>query len=162
MSSHQERPPVEAPAEEPLLLQQQQQRQGLPDADDQPRPAAGRRLRSFPCFTALGFGLLTFNSGMAVYRSQGDRRTVAFVAFSYLDLIALFSCLRLYESAEPGSLLRDRLKVAVWLLTTALTLLFSYKVAEVMPAAVAVVVWLMAFGTVAGGFYAFFCNGDKQ
>uniref|UniRef100_A0A0A9AW72 Uncharacterized protein n=1 Tax=Arundo donax TaxID=35708 RepID=A0A0A9AW72_ARUDO len=31
-----------------------------------------------------------------------------------------------------------------------------------MPAAIAVVVWIMAFSTVAGGFYAFFCYDAKQ
>lgn len=149
---------VEARGAEALLPQQHQhhldrQQGGLPAA------AAGG---SFPWLTVAGFGFLTFNSGMAVYRSQGDRGAVAFVAFSYLDLLALFYCLRRYESAEPGSGLRDRLKVAVWLLTTALTILFSYKVAALMPLAVAVVVWLMAFATVAGGFYAFFCSENKQ
>ncbi|GJN19342.1 hypothetical protein PR202_gb06609 [Eleusine coracana subsp. coracana] len=146
-------------ADEPLLPRQQQQ-QGLPVAAGHHHGAAAGR--SFPWLTAAGFGFLTFNSGMAVYRSHGDRETVAFVAFSYLDLLALFYCLRRYETAEAGSSLRDRLKIAVWLLTTALTLLFSFKVAAVMPPAVAVVVWLMAFGTVAGGFYAFFCYNDKQ
>ncbi|KAL6604436.1 hypothetical protein ACP70R_042863 [Stipagrostis hirtigluma subsp. patula] len=157
MSSQQARPA----AAQPLLPRQQE---GPPGADgQQPGDAAGHRRggNSFPWLTVLGFAFLTFNSGMAVYRSPGDLWAIAFVAFSYVDLLALFFCLRQYESAEPGSQLRDRLKVAVWLLTTALTLVFSYKVAAVMPAAVAIVVWLMAFGTVAGGFYAFFCYADK-
>ena len=72
------------------------------------------------------------------------------MAFSYVDLILLFACLRLYETAEPGSAARPRLKEAVWVLSTALTVLFSAKVAAVMPAAVAISV--MAFATVAGGF----------
>ena len=48
--------------------------------------------------------------------------------------------------------LREWLKLAVWLLTSALTLLFSYKVA-----AVAAVVWVMGLATTCGGFLAFFC-----
>ncbi|TKW37254.1 hypothetical protein SEVIR_1G036000v4 [Setaria viridis] len=158
MGQQQARPAVEDHAADALLPHQHhrdRQQGGLPgDA------AAGGG--SFPWLTVAGFGFLTFNSGMAVYRSQGDRGAVAFVAFSYLDLLALFYCLRRYEGAEPGSALRDRLKVAVWLLTTALTILFSYKVAAVMPVAAAVVVWLMAFATVAGGFYGFFCHEDKK
>lgn len=135
-----------------LLLPTQQQH-------GQPVAHAGR---SYSLLTAAGFAFLTINSAMAVYRSHVDRGTVAFVVFSYLDLLLLFYCLRQYESAEHGSQLRERLKVAVWSLTTALTLLFSFKVAAIMPPAVAVVVWLMAFGTVAGGFYAFFCCNQKQ
>lgn len=145
------------------LLPKQQQQQGLPVADghhQQARPAPAGR--SFSLLTFLGFLFLTFNSGMAVCRSHGDRETVAFVVFSYVDLLALFHCLRRYENAEPASQLRDRLKIAVWVLTTALTLLFSFKVAAVMPPAVAVLVWLMAFATIAGGFYAFFCYNEKQ
>ena len=93
---------------------------------------------------------------MAIYRSQGERWAVAFVVFSYLDF------LRWYESAEPGSLTRDRLKVVIWVLTTALTLLFTTKVAAVMPTVVVVVVWFMAFSTIGGGFYAFFCYSEKE
>jgi hypothetical protein len=125
-------------------------------------PAGAASARCFTWVTATGFVVLTLNSGMAVHRSHGDRETIAFVALAYLDLVALLFCLRGYENAEPGSQLRDRLKIVVWLLTTALTLLFSLKVAALVPPAVAVVVWLLAFGTVAGGFYALFCCSDKQ
>jgi len=46
--------------------------------------------------TGTGFLFLTFNSGMAVYRSNGDFGAITFVAFSYLDLVLLFYCLRWY------------------------------------------------------------------
>jgi hypothetical protein len=144
-------------AAKPLLTQQQQQL--VLRVDDRGAVAAGR---SFSWITSAGFLFLTFNSGMAVYRSNGDPETLAFLGLAYFDLVALFYCLRRYEDAEPGSRLRHGLKIAVWLLTTALTLLFSFKVAALMPPAVAVAVWLMAFGTVAGGFYAFFCYNGKQ
>ncbi|KAL6888246.1 hypothetical protein ACP4OV_009272 [Aristida adscensionis] len=133
----------------------------LPDHSRHDEPPAGAAAAwSVPWLTLLGFAFLTFNSVMAVYRAQGDRAAIAFVAFSYLDLLALFACLRWYETA--GDALRRRLKPAVWLLTTALTVVFSWKVAAVMPAGVAVVVWLMAFATVAGGFYAFFFLSDEE
>jgi hypothetical protein len=135
----------------------------LPVAHHRGAAAAGRPAgQSFSWLAVAVFLFLTFNSGMAVYRSDGDPRTLAFLGFSYLDLVALFYCLRRYEDAEPGSRLRHGLKIAVWLLTTAITLLFSFKVAALMPPAVAVVVWLMAFGTVAGGFFALFCYNEKQ
>lgn len=109
----------------------------------------------FSWLTLLGFVFLTFNSAMAIYRSDGDPAAIAFVAFSYIDLVLLFICLRWYERAAAGSPTRGKLKVAVWVLTTLLTLVFSYKVAVIMPIAVKVLVWAMACATVLGGFYAF-------
>ncbi|XP_039843781.1 uncharacterized protein LOC120703693 [Panicum virgatum] len=116
----------------------------------------------FSWLTALGFLFLTFNSGMAIYRSNGDAAAVAFVAFSYVDLVLLFCCLRWFESAAPGSPARGHLKVAVWVLTTLLTLAFSYKVAAIMPVPVQILVWGMAAATVLGGFYAFFLHREGK
>jgi hypothetical protein len=112
---------------------------------------------SFPWLPAAGFAYLTLSSGMALHRSWPDRGAAAFVVFAYVDLVLLFVCLRRYERADPGSRLREWLKLAVWLLTAALTLLFSSKVAAVMPAAAAALVWVMGVATVTGGFVAFFC-----
>jgi len=116
----------------------------------------------FSWLTALGFVFLTFNSGMAVYRSNRDAGSVLFVAVSYLDLVALFACLRLYERLDRHSPRRERIKAAVWALTTLLTVMFTYKVAEVMPLAVKLLVWAMAAATTFGGFYAFFVHNDKE
>nr|CAB3449341.1 unnamed protein product [Digitaria exilis] len=123
---------------------------------------AGNAAGGFSLLTLIGFLFLTFNSIMAILRSQGDAMAVAFVGFSYADLVALFVCLRMYERARAGSATREWLKVAVWILTTLLTFAFSCKVAAVMPAPVAVLVWLMAFATVAGGFVAFFIYKEKK
>ncbi|CAL5023134.1 unnamed protein product [Urochloa decumbens] len=120
----------------------------------------GSRFSWLPPF--VGFFFLTLNSATAIVRSHGDAAAVAFVCFSYADLVALFLCLRMYERAPAGSSARGWLKVAVWILTTLLTLAFSGKVAAVMPPPVAVVVWLMAFATVAGGFVAFFVCKEKN
>lgn len=118
--------------------------------------------RSLPWFTFVGFLVLTFNCGMAIVQSHGDTMVIAFVGFSYADLVALFACLKMHERAPPGSSTRWWLKVAVWVLTTLLTVAFSCKVAAVMPPPVAVLVWLMAFATVAGGFIAFFLYEEKK
>lgn len=139
----------------------------LPEDKEANNPDVVRRAEdgdrmSVPWFTLLAFLILTFNSGMAIVRSQGDVTAIAFVGFSYADLLALFACLRMYERAPAGSSTRGWLKVAVWVLTTLLTFAFSSKVAAVMPPTVAVLVWLMAFATVAGGFIAFFVYKEKQ
>ena len=112
--------------------------------------------------TVLGFLFLTFNSGMAVYRSNGDTGSIIFVVVSYVDLVALFGVLRYYERLDRHSPKREKVKAAVWSLTTLLTVMFSYKVAEIMPLAVKVVVWAMAAATSCGGFYAFFVHEEKQ
>ncbi|CAN6221764.1 unnamed protein product [Urochloa humidicola] len=93
-----------------------------------------------------GLGLFTVNSGLAIYRSWGDPVSILFVTVSYLALVLLFACLRAYERAPPGSPAGE--------LRTLLTVEFAYKVAAIMPAAVAVVVWGLAFATTTGGFFA--------
>ena len=120
-----------------------------------------RKGHEIPWLTVVGFLFLTFNSGMAVYRSNGDLGAIFFVAFSYVDLVSLFYCLRWYESTPPESPRREHLKMAVWLLTTMLTAAFSYKVAAIMPFPVQVLVWAVAGLTVLGGFYAFFLHREE-
>ncbi|CAL5023133.1 unnamed protein product [Urochloa decumbens] len=120
----------------------------------------GSRFSWLPAF--LGFFFLTLNSATAIVRSRGDAAAVGFVCFSYADLVAIFLCLRMYERARAGSAKRTWLKIAVWILTGLLTFAFSGKVAAVMPPPVAVVVWLVAFATVAGGFFAFFVCKEKK
>lgn len=111
--------------------------------------------------TTLVFAFLTFNSGMAIYRSNGDAGSIFFVVFSYFDLVALVACLRIYKDLDYHSPHRQTIKAAVWTLTALLTVMFSYKVAEIMPLAVKIVVWAMAAATTCGGFYAFFIHEDK-
>uniref|UniRef100_A0A0E0PZI5 Uncharacterized protein n=1 Tax=Oryza rufipogon TaxID=4529 RepID=A0A0E0PZI5_ORYRU len=125
-------------------------------------PADGEHDGGFSWLTALGFVFLTFNSGMAIYRSDGDLAAVSFVSFSYIDLVLLFVCLRMFEKAEPNSRERGNLKAAVWILTTLLTVVFSYKVAAIMPLPVQILVWAMAGATVLGGFYAFFVHRESK
>ncbi|KAM3309926.1 hypothetical protein ACQJBY_030929 [Aegilops geniculata] len=115
--------------------------------------------RSFPWAFVFGmFGLLTFNSVMAVFHSKGDAAIVAFVATSYADLVLLFGSIWLYRRAAPGSPRRDRLKASVWILTTLLTFAFGYMVmgAAGLTLPVALLVWVIAAATGVGAFFAFF------
>ncbi|TVU33073.1 hypothetical protein EJB05_24858, partial [Eragrostis curvula] len=68
--------------------------------------------------TIVSFAFLTFNSAMAVLGSH------PFACFSFLTIVLLFRCLRWYEAAALGSPRREHLKMAVWLLTTMLTIAF--------------------------------------
>ncbi|KAG6538342.1 uncharacterized protein LOC122038253 [Zingiber officinale] len=102
----------------------------------------------------LSFVFLTYNSGAAVYRSMHDFSSVAFITTSYLDLLLLFWCLRKFETSAEEN--RGWLRAAVWVLATLLTVMFSGKVAAVMPWPVSLVVYGMAAVTAVGGFWAFF------
>ena len=106
---------------------------------------------------SLGFAFLSFNCGMAVYRSWPDTSSVAFVAVAYLALLLLFRCLHLLERAPPGRGQQGQgIKLAVWGLSTLLTLMFSSKVAAIMPPWAQLLVWAMGILTIVAGFYAFF------
>uniref|UniRef100_I1PZJ3 Uncharacterized protein n=1 Tax=Oryza glaberrima TaxID=4538 RepID=I1PZJ3_ORYGL len=105
--------------------------------------------------TKLGFGALTFNSALAIYRSRGDPATVAFVAGAYAAIVLLFYFLLRFERRRDD---RGRTKVVVWVLTTLLTAMFAARVAPLMPPLVAFVVWAMAAGTSVAGLWAFFLN----
>jgi hypothetical protein len=116
-----------------------------------------RRNRGLTLVAGAGLGVLTVNSGLAMYRARGDAASVLFIAGSYLTLLLLFVCLRAYERAAPGSPARERARRAVWPLTTLLTVAFAWKVAAVMPsAAAAAVVWGLAIATTVGGFVALY------
>ncbi|TVU33069.1 hypothetical protein EJB05_24854, partial [Eragrostis curvula] len=112
---------------------------------------------SFAWLATAAIVCLAFSCGKAVYRSRGDPGALVFVAFPYLDLALLLCCLWWYERAEPGSSLSHRIKAAIWLLTAALTFVFANRVAAVMPAAYAAVVWVVALASAAGGFVSLFC-----
>ncbi|KAL6606621.1 hypothetical protein ACP70R_042274 [Stipagrostis hirtigluma subsp. patula] len=113
--------------------------------------------------TSLGLLLLTGNSVAAIHRSHGDVAAAGFVLASYLSLLLLFYCLRWFEAAPPESPARDRARLGVWLLTTLLTAMFSWRVAALVLLPVAAGVWLMAASSVLGGFYALFLlpRGDR-
>ncbi|KAF0910774.1 hypothetical protein E2562_004752 [Oryza meyeriana var. granulata] len=118
----------------------------------------GRRV---PWPSLIGFLGLAVNFALCIHRAEGDRGTVADVTFAYLNLLLLFWCIRQFDQAPHGSAARGRIRVAVWLLATSLTAVFTWKVAALMPLPVAVMAWVMAAATVIGGFYGFFIHEDK-
>lgn len=105
---------------------------------------------------SLGFLLLTGNSIVAICRSLGDTDAMIFVIASYGCLVLLFNCLRRVETAARGSIAQDRARFGVWLLTTLLTAMFWWRVAAIVPWALATGVWLIAASTVLLGFYCLF------
>lgn len=112
------------------------------------------------CTSVISFVVLTANCGAALYHSRNDPWAMAFVLASFLILLLLFLALRLFETLPRKSPRRAHVKAAVWLLTTALTLMFSQRVAALMPLPAAVLVWVMAVSTISAGFYMFFVCHD--
>jgi len=110
----------------------------------------------------LGLLFLALNSAMAIHRSRDDPWAVAFVVSTFLDLLLLFFCLQMFEKTPRNSPRRNHLKIAVWCLSTFLTVMFSYKVAALMPLAVAIVVWGMSLSTIGAGFYLFFIYREEE
>ncbi|KAM0933502.1 hypothetical protein DsansV1_C35g0229601 [Dioscorea sansibarensis] len=107
----------------------------------------------------LGMVFLTFNTITAVYRSINEPWTVVFVVSVYVNVVLLLSSVRILERAPEGQ--RGAVKATVWTLASTLTVMFSYRVALMMPFALAVIVWLMAAVTVFGGFYALVVYRDE-
>ncbi|KAG1346284.1 hypothetical protein COCNU_06G001130 [Cocos nucifera] len=117
------------------------------------------------CLSSISFGFLTINTLLSAYRARHDPWTVAFVLFAYLDLLALFGCLRAIEKqrAEHGTVeMKGSLKVAVWVLANALNVAFAYRVAQMMPLALYVAVWGMSGFTVIVTFYGLFVYREPE
>jgi hypothetical protein len=128
--------------------------------EDKPTPT-GASDGSTACASVIAMFFLALNCGVAIYHSRHDPSSVLFVAACFVDLTLLFYLLRVFEKLPAEeSPKRRRVKAAVWALTTTLTVMFSQRVAALMPAPVAAAVWAMAAATIVAGFYMFFVCWD--
>ncbi|KAJ4794849.1 hypothetical protein LUZ62_046095 [Rhynchospora pubera] len=119
----------------------------------------------FDFFHVITFLFLTYNAVLSSYRSRGNPGDLAFVISCYGELILLFWCLKRYENlgADAPVEHKYRLKVVVWILTTLLTVMFAWRVSQIMPLCLKIVVWGMSGSVIVAGFYAFFIfSGDVK
>uniref|UniRef100_A0A0D9WLT7 PRA1 family protein n=1 Tax=Leersia perrieri TaxID=77586 RepID=A0A0D9WLT7_9ORYZ len=74
---------------------------------------------------------------------------VVAAAAPYAILVVLFWCVRAFERAAAAgdAAAQGRLRLAVWLLSSALTVLFAGRVVPLVPGAAAVFVWGMSAAT---------------
>lgn len=86
-----------------------------------------------------------YSFAFAAWHARHDPQDLAFVAAVFFLLAALLLCLQL--PAER------RVQAAVWALSTLLSCSFAYRVAGVMPPALAVLVWCMTAAVVLTGFF---------
>ncbi|XP_066373006.1 uncharacterized protein [Miscanthus floridulus] len=114
--------------------------------------------RQYAGLTKVAMGVLTFNSGLAIYNSWGEASSVLFVLAADAILVLLFLCLRELELERAGRGRDVKTRAAVWTLTTLLSAMFASRVAPLMPPVVGAMVWPMAVATAGGGFWAFFLN----
>lgn len=115
---------------------------------------------SSSCASAVALSFLGLNSIIAIYHSRHDPWTILFVTVCLFCVTLLFHLLRVFERLPPESPRRLQVKAGVWAVTTTLTIMFTIRVAPLMPAPAAVVVWSMAAVTILAGFYMFFMCPD--
>jgi hypothetical protein len=93
--------------------------------------------RQYSTLIKLGFGTLTFNSVLAVYKSWGNAGSIAFVLATNAALALLFLCLCELEQQQAvrgcGRNVEYVVKAAVWVLLTLLMAMFAARVAPLMP-----------------------------
>ncbi|OAY71454.1 uncharacterized protein LOC109719547 [Ananas comosus] len=115
-------------------------------------------------FNPSSYGLYLVPLFLLAYVSANSSAARLFACASFLILRLLHICICLYEAAPHGSPRRGIIRAAVWSLSTLLTAMFSYCIAETLPLPVAVVVWCAGAATVTFGFYLLFvynnCKND--
>ncbi|KAJ1255912.1 hypothetical protein BS78_K138600 [Paspalum vaginatum] len=106
------------------------------------------------------FFFLTVDAAMSIYSTLGDVGAVLSVASAYFNIVALFVSVVLYVQAPPSphfSPKRSRLKAAVWMLTTLLTLQYVYGVMRATKPTLndALLLWTMPAATGVAALYVF-------
>lgn len=129
-------------------------------------PPLAARLESM-CGACLCVGavvLMGYIFGTTVWRARDDPGDLAFVGGAGALLAALLACLRRAERLTPASPPEERRRVqaAVWLISTVLSCVFAYRVAAVMPMALAVLVWCMTALVVLVGFCLLVLCKDEE
>lgn len=113
----------------------------------------------FAWLPAISFVFMAYSSITAIYQSKGDPGTVSFVVGSLLILSALYWCMKEFETAvsHGEAVKKEQLKIAIWVLATALNALFSFRVTTVIDSVVfSIIIWALAGLTTAAGCYLMF------
>ncbi|KAJ4765962.1 hypothetical protein LUZ62_076337 [Rhynchospora pubera] len=132
-------------------------------ASDQ-QPSNSGFCLTFSFFPTIAFFYLTYNFGLAAYRSRTNPWDLAFIISCYLELILLFLCLKKHENltSDSPNEQRDRLKVVVWILCTLFTFTFAWRISQIMPWYLNVIIWGMSASVILVGFYFFFLFKDDD
>jgi Family of unknown function (DUF6490) len=123
----------------------------------QPNNSNGFRV-TIEILPITAFVFLTYNFCIATYRSRNKPWDLSFLISCYVELVMFFCCLKKHENlpADASTELRDRVKGAVWVLSTLLTCTFIWRISQIMPCYLNVIMWSMSASVIAVGFYFFF------
>uniref|UniRef100_A0A0E0BYB7 Uncharacterized protein n=1 Tax=Oryza meridionalis TaxID=40149 RepID=A0A0E0BYB7_9ORYZ len=117
-----------------------------------------------PCVIA-GF-LVAGHVAACTYRAAAEPRDLAFVAAAYTMLALLLYCVSRFEAlaadGPAAAVARERLRLPVWALSTALTVLFSSRVASMMPPPLNALVVAMSVVVTVGGFCLLFLSNAGE
>ncbi|CAL5045937.1 unnamed protein product [Urochloa decumbens] len=131
-----------------------------PDPSARPHlkdPAAPATARTRRPSSSLLVGLAV-NLALCLRRIHDDR---GFLGFSHLNLFLLFGAILCFDLSPPGSPARVCARLAAWLLSTTLTVSFTWKMSEFLPLGSAIAAWAMSVATVLLVFYFIFLAGEK-
>lgn len=145
----------------------EKQKGTLPESKQSSSSSSSRRTRTTKLFnflTFVAFLLLTYTTAESAYRSRHQPSALAFALFSYADLVLLYHCLKVFERLGPDATPRKKqgLKALIWLLATAQSLAFTWRVAAAIPLPIAVAVWLVAGSIAISGFYLLFFFSEAE
>lgn len=87
-----------------------------------------------------------------------EPQSFASVILPRLNLLGLLYLIRRFEQSPPGSVVRRNARIGIWILTTEMTLHFTYMVAGVLPWEMAVLVCTFSAATVLFGFLLLLIN----
>ncbi|CAL4902646.1 unnamed protein product [Urochloa decumbens] len=137
-----------------------------PKTTDRARMLRTDRQAAALCNAGVPAALLIFLGCILVGTVREVRHRPWDLAFAYADMAALFLCLRRAERLprEPSPAEwqeRRRLQVVVWMLSTALSCAFAYRVSLIMPPVLVVAVWSMTSFVVIAGFFVLVLCKDQ-
>eukprot|EP00268_Persea_americana_P020761 TRINITY_DN20833_c0_g1_i1.p1 TRINITY_DN20833_c0_g1~~TRINITY_DN20833_c0_g1_i1.p1 ORF type:complete len:164 (-),score=11.38 TRINITY_DN20833_c0_g1_i1:138-569(-) len=115
-------------------------------------------------FFTIAVGYLIFNTVSAIVRIRQDMVAVTFTISFFVFLMILFWSVSVFQKLPQDSKQRERLKIPIWILATALNLLFAYRVWTIVPPGMILgwLVWGMAGTASLVTFYFSFLYGDKK
>lgn len=123
-----------------------------------------RKLSSeFNFVFTISAAFLAFNTVCAIIRMREDILAVTFAISFFVFLMIFLWCLIVFDKLPQESKKKEMLKVPIWVLATALNLMFAYRVSTIIQPSMALgwLVWGMAGTTALVTFYFFFVYADK-
>ncbi|XXG60299.1 hypothetical protein AAC387_Pa04g2240 [Persea americana] len=107
---------------------------------------------------------LAFHTVCAIVRMREDILDVTFAISFFVFLMIFLRCLSIFDKLPKESKKKEMLKVPIWVLATALNLMFAYQVSMIIQSSMALgwLVWGMAGTSALITFYFLLCTVIKR